>query len=135
MNFFHLDCLASEVRLNVDQTIRGVKGESNDVPLTASMVVMLAAIPPAVPGNEICADPDTTEAHVPVLLIETAVLPLPGMFRVVEPHIAPDGPYSVSFALVRSFMLLRTSTNAWLLPPANHHGENSVVSIINTCMV
>ncbi len=29
-------------RLNVDQTMRGVNGESNDVPLTTSIVVVLA---------------------------------------------------------------------------------------------
>ena len=42
-------------RLNVDQTMRGENGESNDVPLGPSIVVMLATSPPGVPANAICA--------------------------------------------------------------------------------
>ena len=42
-----LDCpvLHSNHRLSIDQTMRGVNGESNDVPATTSIVVMLAVTP------------------------------------------------------------------------------------------
>ena len=83
---------SSRQRLNVDQTIRGVNGESNEVPFTTSIVVVLATSPAGVPGNAICAEPDTVEAHDPRELIETAVLPFPGILRVVVPHTAPVGP-------------------------------------------
>jgi hypothetical protein len=61
--------LASGQRVNVPQTIRGVNGASNEVPLGTSSVVMFAAMPPGVPKNDNCADPETEVAQVPTPLI------------------------------------------------------------------
>jgi hypothetical protein len=50
-------------RLKVLQTIRGVNGESKDVPFGTLIVVMFAAIPPGVPLKAICA----SYLHIPGL--------------------------------------------------------------------
>ena len=91
--------------------MRGTNGESKDVPCTPSMVVVFAAIPPGVPLNEICDDPEPLE-QLPSVLIEIAALPPPARATGDVPQTVPSALRTVTTAVVAVSMLLLSSMNA-----------------------
>ena len=92
--------------------MRGVNGESKDVPSGTLIVVMFAARPPGVPSKAICAEPETAAAREPTLLIKIAAFPPPARAALVVPHSVPLDRRKVIRAVVAVSMLLLTSMYA-----------------------
>ena len=72
-----------------DQTIRGLKGASNEIPCTASMVVVFAETPFGEPQKIIVADPNTAVTHVGKSFTRRNVVSFAPREKVSVPQIDP----------------------------------------------
>ena len=115
--------------------MRGMNGESKDVPSGTLIVVMFAARPPGVPKNAICAEPETAAAQEPTLLIKIAAFPPPASTTSVVPHSVPLDRRKVTTGVRVGVHVVAHLDVRLIVPPVNHHGEKSVVSNSRTCSV